>query len=78
MTSEDDASSERKNGALEEDHESLKYQLLGPSLTKAGQDAVDQQKVRWCLTRSSSRRLTRILSLGLSNHIQCIKREQVL
>lgn len=23
----------------------LKYQLLGPSLTKAGQDAVDQQKV---------------------------------
>ncbi|KAL5333896.1 hypothetical protein BJX70DRAFT_38842 [Aspergillus crustosus] len=25
--------------------ESLKYQLLGPSLTKAGQDAVDQRKV---------------------------------
>jgi len=30
----------------EEDYETLKYQLLGPSLTKAGQDAVDQQKVR--------------------------------
>ena len=25
--------------------ETLKYQLLGPSLTKAGQDAVDQRKV---------------------------------
>jgi DNA polymerase kappa len=32
--------------AGEEDYETLKYQLLGPSLTKAGQDAVDQQKVR--------------------------------
>ena len=27
-------------------HDSLKYHLLGPSLTKAGQDSVDQQKVR--------------------------------
>lgn len=27
-------------------HDTLKYQLLGPSLTKAGQDTVDQQKVR--------------------------------
>lgn len=26
-------------------HTTLRYQLLGPSLTKAGQDAVDQQKV---------------------------------
>ena len=26
-------------------HSSLKHQLLGPSLTKAGQDAVDQRKV---------------------------------
>lgn len=25
--------------------ETLKYHLLGPSLTKAGQDAVDQRKV---------------------------------
>ncbi|EAW10993.1 Y-family DNA polymerase [Aspergillus clavatus NRRL 1] len=30
--------------SLDED-ETLKYQLLGPSLTKAGQDAVDQRKV---------------------------------
>lgn len=27
------------------EHNTLKYHLLGPSLTKAGQDAVDQQKV---------------------------------
>jgi hypothetical protein len=37
--------------ALEQDdqqrdlHDTLKYSLLGPSLTKAGQDSVDQQKV---------------------------------
>lgn len=29
-----------------ESDETLKYHLLGPSLTKAGQDKVDQQKVR--------------------------------
>lgn len=29
------------------EHDTLKYHLLGPSLTKAGQDAVDQQKVIW-------------------------------
>ncbi len=29
------------------EHDTLKYHLLGPSLTKAGQDAVDQQKVAW-------------------------------
>jgi DNA polymerase kappa len=28
------------------EHQSLKYHLLGPSLTKAGQDSVDQTKVR--------------------------------
>ncbi|KAI1500176.1 hypothetical protein F5X99DRAFT_419415 [Biscogniauxia marginata] len=28
-----------------EDHETLKYHLLGPSLTKAGQESVDQSKV---------------------------------
>ncbi|KAJ5951614.1 DNA-repair protein UmuC-like N-terminal [Penicillium vulpinum] len=31
--------------ATDEDFDTLKYQLLGPSLTKAGQDSVDQQKV---------------------------------
>lgn len=29
------------------EHETLKYHLLGPSLTKAGQDSVDQQKVEY-------------------------------
>ena len=39
-----------KNGAVEPDeqkhahHDTLKYSLLGPSLMKSGQDAVDQQK----------------------------------
>lgn len=28
-----------------QEHRSLKYSLLGPSLLKAGQDAVDQRKV---------------------------------
>ena len=28
------------------EHGSLKYSLLGPSLTKSGQDSVDQKKVR--------------------------------
>jgi DNA polymerase kappa len=28
-----------------QEHKSLKYSLLGPSLLKAGQDAVDQRKV---------------------------------
>lgn len=28
-----------------DEHNTLKYHLLGPSLTKAGQDAVDQKKV---------------------------------
>lgn len=31
--------------AASTEHDSLKYHLLGPSLTKAGQDTVDQQKV---------------------------------
>ena len=33
------------NSVAISEHESLKYHLLGPSLTKAGQDSVDQQKV---------------------------------
>ena len=31
--------------ATNDGHDSLRYHLLGPSLTKAGQDSVDQQKV---------------------------------
>ena len=40
-----DADSSTNPGADANDHDSLKYHLLGPSLTKAGQDSVDQQKV---------------------------------
>ncbi|KAH6615416.1 hypothetical protein B0J18DRAFT_279248 [Chaetomium sp. MPI-SDFR-AT-0129] len=36
---------EEPSGGLSVDHASLKYSLLGPSLTKAGQDSVDQSKV---------------------------------
>lgn len=36
-----------------EHDDTLKYQLLGPSLTKAGQDKVDQQKVRAIYPRTS-------------------------
>ncbi|ETS81830.1 hypothetical protein PFICI_06832 [Pestalotiopsis fici W106-1] len=33
------------DAAAANDHDTLKYSLLGPSLTKAGQDSVDQSKV---------------------------------
>jgi DNA polymerase kappa len=46
MGSPDGAPDEKPDAPKgDEDYETLKYQLLGPSLTKAGQDAVDQQKV---------------------------------
>ena len=35
----------RTAAAAADEHDTLKYHLLGPSLTKAGQDSVDQQKV---------------------------------
>jgi DNA polymerase kappa len=39
------ASRPRPSRTASNEHDSLKYHLLGPSLTKAGQDTVDQQKV---------------------------------
>lgn len=36
---------EQEQEVDETENETLKYHLLGPSLTKAGQDAVDQRKV---------------------------------
>ncbi|KAK5634868.1 hypothetical protein RRF57_010581 [Xylaria bambusicola] len=41
MTEENKNATEPESG----EHQTLKYHLLGPSLTKAGQDAVDQSKV---------------------------------
>lgn len=40
-----DDGKQRERAQGESDNDTLKYSLLGPSLTKAGQDAVDQQKV---------------------------------
>lgn len=36
---------EESDPSPSQNHKSLKYSLLGPSLLKAGQDAVDQRKV---------------------------------
>ena len=36
---------ENPSAPIVSSHDTLKYHLLGPSLTKAGQDTVDQQKV---------------------------------
>ncbi|KAJ5355588.1 hypothetical protein N7517_010197 [Penicillium concentricum] len=44
-SSGDNPASNPQEPAPDEDFGTLKYQLLGPSLTKAGQDSVDQQKV---------------------------------
>ncbi|KAH8906204.1 DNA/RNA polymerase [Coniochaeta sp. PMI_546] len=38
-------SEDKATGHTNANHDSLKYSLLGPSLTKAGQDSVDQSKV---------------------------------
>ena len=48
MTDKRDAesvSSPTDDSPAETQHHSLKYHLLGPSLTKSGQDGVDQEKV---------------------------------
>lgn len=46
-TQRSDAAEDIHEQASEEDKwKTLKYHLLGPSLTKAGQDKVDQSKVR--------------------------------
>lgn len=42
---EADDAPDAPDGAAADDHNTLKYSLLGPSLTKAGQDSVDQSKV---------------------------------
>ena len=72
-----------------QEHDTLKYHLLGPSLTKAGQDTVDQTKVYYigffpkassqvqhdmsADTKSHALRL-----VGFRDHLQCLKRLQIL
>jgi DNA polymerase kappa len=48
MTSKDEepeGNDQAPSKEASDEEETLKYHLLGPSLTKAGQDAVDQRKV---------------------------------
>ena len=45
MAPQGEESVEKKELSLETQDDTLKYHLLGPSLTKAGQDEVDQRKV---------------------------------
>ena len=43
----------------EDRHETLKHQLLGPSLLKAGQDSVDQRKVNYSFRQHTAFKLNR-------------------
>lgn len=63
-------------GKPEDDkHNTLKYHLLGPSLTKAGQDSVDQQKVGPSIVLFDC---VLISSKGFRDHLQCFEGLQVL
>lgn len=63
-------------GAINE-HDTLKYHLLGPSLTKAGQDSVDQQKV--ILYHSFGVQPSELtVRAGLRSNLQCLQRLEVL
>lgn len=44
-TQNEDTGKSNQDRSVDPSHASLKYSLLGPSLTKAGQQAVDQSKV---------------------------------
>ena len=63
-----------QEGKESEDDEfkTLKYSLLGPSLTKAGQEKVDQSKVRTLGPAFKSS--TNMSVTGIRNNIQCIER----
>ena len=44
----------KDDAAVAGQHDTLKYSLLGPSLTKSGQDNVDQRKVSPTITTPMS------------------------
>jgi len=74
MTEDDD----KQDEAVQPDmQETLRHRLMGPSLTKAGQDTVDQSKVLaphftlWLFSDIA-------IALGLRNHIQRLQRLQIL
>ena len=57
--------------------ETLRHRLMGPSLTKAGQDTVDQSKV--CTSLSTPDVSPKIvITIGLGNHLQRLQRLQIL
>ncbi len=70
MTDDDSA----EQPPIAKDHDTLKYSLLGPSLTKPGQDNVDQKKVippfRSVLSHTNSLQ-------GIGNNLQCLQRLQI-
>ncbi len=53
-------------GKVVPEHDTLKYSLLGPSLTKSGQDNVDQQKARLSFSAHNSDAHT---LTGLGDHL---------
>lgn len=59
----------------ENEHKSLKYSLLGPSLTKSGQDSVDQSKV--CDDQNMFA-VSLTLLPGFRDHLQCFEGVQIL
>ena len=60
------------------EHDTLKYHLLGPSLTKAGQDSVDQQKVAPSHLTPLEHSGWLRCGAGFRDNLQCIKRLQIL
>lgn len=83
-----DKSTEAINGdeSTNASHASLKYSLLGPSLTKAGQDSVDQSKVcvrfpaQFCCMRDVMVSVinTNSPNPGLRDHLQRLKGIEIL
>ena len=78
------SSSEVHEGVIEtapapvvSEHDTLKYHLLGPSLTKAGQDSVDQQKVVANEPHGQRENGVLMTMLGIRDNIQCLQRLQV-
>lgn len=66
-----------KEVAQKIEDETLKHRLLGPSLTKSGQDSVDQKKVG--LTQCYCALCMYLIgSLGRRDNLQCLKGLEIL
>jgi hypothetical protein len=73
-TNEPDMTAEAADHNTVKKHETLKYSLLGPSLTKSGQDNVDQQKVHIQVMGEGHM----LIRTGIGSHLQRVEREQIL